>query len=224
MLNKQKGNMYGFVTHTWNVVKGKCIHDCVYCYMKRFPQKDLWFDVSELKVNLGDDKFIFVGSSTDMFASNVSSDWIKKVLFVCKSFTNNKYLFQTKNPHRFLEFADLFPINSVLCVTIESNKSNDDVNCADSPSMRVRYLEVLLDNYIFPIHITIEPVMDFDISEFLYLLKKCSPSQINIGADSNRSRTYVYPEPSKEKLSLLITELKKFSVVYEKNNLKRLIK
>jgi len=25
-LNKQKGNMYGFVTHTWNVIKGKCPH------------------------------------------------------------------------------------------------------------------------------------------------------------------------------------------------------
>ena len=29
MLNEQKGNMYGFVTHTWNPIKGKCFHcDC----------------------------------------------------------------------------------------------------------------------------------------------------------------------------------------------------
>src|SRR3990167_1900105 len=31
MLNKQKGNMYGFVTHTWNPIKGKCSHNCSYC-------------------------------------------------------------------------------------------------------------------------------------------------------------------------------------------------
>ena len=44
MLNKQKGNMYGFVTHTWNVIKGKCPHDCEYCYMKIFPLGELHFD------------------------------------------------------------------------------------------------------------------------------------------------------------------------------------
>jgi len=24
MLNEVKGNMYGWVTHTWNTIKGKC--------------------------------------------------------------------------------------------------------------------------------------------------------------------------------------------------------
>ena len=48
-LNKQSGNMYSWVTHTWNVVKGKCPHGCIYCYMKRFPQRPLRFDEKELK-------------------------------------------------------------------------------------------------------------------------------------------------------------------------------
>lgn len=26
-LNISKGNMYEFVTHTWNIIKGKCYHD-----------------------------------------------------------------------------------------------------------------------------------------------------------------------------------------------------
>lgn len=33
-LNDQKGNMYGFVTHTWNTLKGRCSHDCSYCHPK----------------------------------------------------------------------------------------------------------------------------------------------------------------------------------------------
>jgi DNA repair photolyase len=33
-LNPSKGNMYPFVTHTWNPIRGKCPHDCSYCYMK----------------------------------------------------------------------------------------------------------------------------------------------------------------------------------------------
>ena len=92
-LNKQAGDMYGFVTHTWNAIKGKCMHDCCYCYMKRFPQKELWFDEKELKTDLGTGNFIFVGSSTDMFADNVPDEWIRKVLDYCRTF-NNTYLFQ----------------------------------------------------------------------------------------------------------------------------------
>ncbi|HEA67556.1 MAG TPA: hypothetical protein ENI07_12145, partial [Desulfobacterales bacterium] len=64
--------MYGFVTHTLNTVKGKCPHDCSYCYMKRWgPQPELHFDESELKTDLykyGENQFIFVGSSCDMWA------------------------------------------------------------------------------------------------------------------------------------------------------------
>ena len=37
--------MYKFVTHTWNAIKGQCIHNCDYCYMKnnwtRFPKQNI---------------------------------------------------------------------------------------------------------------------------------------------------------------------------------------
>ena len=48
-LNKQKGNMYAFVTHTWNPIRGKCPHDCSYCYMKVYPQSDLRFVEKEME-------------------------------------------------------------------------------------------------------------------------------------------------------------------------------
>ena len=31
-LNESKGNMYSWVTHTWNTIKGECPHGCTYCY------------------------------------------------------------------------------------------------------------------------------------------------------------------------------------------------
>jgi hypothetical protein len=66
-LNTSKGNMYDFVTHTWNTVKGECYHDCSYCYMKRWGKlKPARFDQKELKTDLGSNNFIFVGSSCDM--------------------------------------------------------------------------------------------------------------------------------------------------------------
>ena len=65
--------MYPWVTHTWNVVKGICPHDCSYCYMKRLPQLPLHYDEKALKDNLGENKVIFVGSSCDIFADKVDA-------------------------------------------------------------------------------------------------------------------------------------------------------
>ena len=98
-LNKSKGNMYDFVTHTWNTVKGKCYHDCSYCYMKKWGKlNDVRFDEKELKTDLGKDNFIFVGSGCDMFAESIPDEWIKKTLKHCGLYEDNQYLFQTKNP------------------------------------------------------------------------------------------------------------------------------
>ena len=166
VMNKSHGNMYGFVTHTWNAIKGKCPHNCSYCYMKRFPQKELRFDEKELKTDLGEGNFIFVGSSTDMFAEDVKEEWIIKTLEHCKKYLKNTYLFQSKNPKRFLNFKiDNFPNDFVLGITLETNREND---LGNAPSRRDR------QDYFFDIDlrirkmITIEPIMDFDV----YLLVK----------------------------------------------------
>lgn len=77
--------MYEFVTHTWNPIKGKCYHDCSYCYMKKInpDAQPVRLVENELQGDFGINKFIFVGSSTDMFAQNVKDEWIKEVLDFC---------------------------------------------------------------------------------------------------------------------------------------------
>ena len=94
-LNKQSGNMYPFVTHTWNPIRGRCPHQCYYCYMKHFKVGNLRLEEKELQINLGNSNFIFVGSSTDMWAADVASEWIRRVLEHTNKY-NNTYLFQTK--------------------------------------------------------------------------------------------------------------------------------
>jgi len=90
--------------------------------MKRWgKQKPLRLDEKELKTDLGKDNFIFVGSSTDMFADDVPTDWIIKALNRCKDFKNNTYLFQSKNPGRMVAYAnssfDYMPKNKILAIT-----------------------------------------------------------------------------------------------------------
>ena len=69
-------------------------------------------------------------------------------------------------------------------------------------------------------YITIEPIMDFDLKDFVSLLKVAKPKQVNIGADSGRNGL---PEPPKEKVLKLIDELQEFTTIHNKANLKRIL-
>lgn len=54
MLNKSKGNMYSWVTDTWNPIKGVCSHGCSYCFMRKWGHlKPIRLDNSEFKTDLG---------------------------------------------------------------------------------------------------------------------------------------------------------------------------
>ncbi len=216
-LNIQKGQMYGFVSHTWNVIKGICPHDCSYCYMKVYKQNPMRFDEKELKTDLGSNNFIFVGSSCDMFANNgVKREWILKVLEVCRNYPKNTYLFQSKNPYRFVEFLKYFPKNMILGTTIETTEVG--YSNAPSPSKRMCAMESV---ELFKVDkmVTIEPIIDFNLQTMVDWIKRINPKWVNIGADS---KGHNLPEPSKEKIEDLIKELEKFTEVKIKDNLRRL--
>ena len=220
-LNTSKGNMYEFITHTWNTIKGECFHDCTYCYMKRWGKLNpVRFDVKELRTDLGTGNFIFVGSSCDMFAEDIPSEWILRTLLKCSDY-HNSYLYQTKNPARIIPFRDAMPIFSNHCVTIETNRNYPEImrNCP-SPRQRVNDLITLNEATTSTCYVTIEPLMDFDLEEFLNMLELCEPKQVNIGADSGKNNL---PEPTKDKVISLIEGLEKFTTIHNKSNLRRLL-
>ncbi len=219
VLNKQKGNMYGFVSHTWNAIKGRCIHDCSYCYMKPFWRGEVHLDEKEFKTDLGEGNFIFIGSSTDMWAENIPHTWIYSVLTHCKKYPENTYLFQTKNPKKFCHFKDYLPKNCILGTTMETDRSEVLVNLSKAPPIYQRSDAMTIKG--FRKMITIEPIMDFNLDKFISEIKRTHPEFVNIGADS---KGYNLPEPSWEKVEKLIEELKKFTKVNIKPNLNRLKK
>ena len=214
-LNISKGNMYDFITHTWNTVKGTCTHDCSYCYVKRWGSLNpVRLDEKEFRTKLGDGNFIFVGSSNDMFAAAVPTEWIQRTLDHCKKF-DNRYLFQTKNPVRLMDFE--LPPNSVVCTTIETNRFYPEImNNSPKPIIRAEAMSGIKH----PKYVTIEPILDFDLNELIDLIRRCNPVQVNIGADSGN---HGLPEPSAEKVLQLIIGLEKFTKVKRKKNLIRII-
>jgi len=221
-LNKASGNMYqNWVTHTFNIIKGQCPHMCQYCYCKRWgKQSPLHFDEKELKTDLGKGNKIFVGSSCDMWAKKIPDTWILETLKVCYKRRRNQYIFQTKNPDRFLEFA--LPEKSIVGITAETDKFYKEymgnttltANRLTSSGIYKKHKRGIYKSFI-----TIEPIMDFDLEHFIYLIELANPDFVNIGADSGHNNL---PEPSKEKTLELINELRKFTVVKIKDNLTRI--
>lgn len=214
-MNKQKGNMYGFVTHTWNPIKGVCPHQCSYCYMRRFwprmGEPDL--ELSEFRTNLGTGNFIFIGSSIDLWAESIPFKWQEAVLDYLKEYPENKYLFQTKNPKGFENHK--FTDNQILCITLESNISY--IRKCPAPFIRVNDFAKIDHPHKM---ITIEPVLDFDPTIMLSMIDEIKPEQINIGANTS---SHKFPEPSRMNIKNLINCLNgKGYNVHLKDNLKRL--
>ena len=196
--------MYKFIDFTWNPIKGKCLHDCSYCYMKQInPNANLpRLAEHELNTYLGYGRSIFIGSSTDMFAENIPSEWIKRVLDYC---------------YQNLEFIN-HPLMKrvVFCTTIETNRFYPEImNNAPKIGERVEAMEEIA-RLGRSTMVTAEPLMQFDHEEMVSFIRKCKPKLVNIGRNSCR-RT-VLPEPAQEEVRLLIAELESFTKVNVKDN------
>ena len=223
MLNPRKGDMYKFVGYTWNPIKGKCLHNCSYCYMKQINPNANPPRLAEYELNtdLGCGRSIFIGSSTDMFAEDIPSEWIARVLDYCHQNSNmllpNAYLLQSKNPKRFLEFIN-HPIMErvIFCTTIETNRFYPEImNKAPRIEERVEAMEKIA-RLGRPTMVTAEPLIQFDHEEMVSFIKRCNPKLVNIGKES-KGRVKL-PEPTQEEVQQLIAELKSFANVNVKDN------
>ena len=221
--------MYLFIDGTWNPIKGLCPFLCTYCYMlgiyKRFKQNTtMRLDQKELQTKLGSGKFIFIGSSTDMWSVPVEISWIAQVLDHCFQYPDNKYLFQSKSPKRFMEFLDhpLMGLKEqlVFTTTIETNRDISAFSKADSIEERVAVMAEL-SKLGYQVMITVEPVMQFDFAELVAMLRQIAPFQVNIGSNSNKSVNL--PEPTRDELVALIDELRTFTNVHLKSNSDRIL-
>lgn len=233
---KSKGNMYKWVSHTVNPLAGACMHGCSYCYINnlkiRSPIiKTKYSGIPRLSENgmnqiSGNDKMIFVTSMADLFAENVPTELIIKILKKCSLKNGNKYLFQTKNPKRLTEIKgdknswfrlfDFIPDNSIIAITMESDIHYPEImRNAPTPQERFMWFNYFKKFSNLERHITIEPILDFDFNNFLGFIQLINPAQVNIGFASGNHNL---PEPSKDKVLKFILELEKFMKVIKKKN------
>lgn len=129
---------------SWNPATG-CLHGCEYCYARDiacnkkfkagFPNK---FEPTFLPDRLAAPKNthltkedaktegmrrVFVCSMADLFGAWVPPEWIQQVIDACEENQQWDFLFLTKNPKRYLEFA--FPLNCWLGATADTQERVD---------------------------------------------------------------------------------------------------
>lgn len=220
---RSRGNMYEWVTHTHTHIGGECPHRCVYCYVDnpRFgrPEKyrgSLRLLEGEFKDNYGNGNVIFLEHCNDLFSDAIPKEWVERILKHCNQFPHNKYVFQTKNPKRILDFSRLMPPNYLLGITAETNRNTPEISTAPCPRSRL-----LTFRGTGPaVFITVEPVLKFDLKEFSDLIIGASPQFVNIGADS---KNHGLEEPTYQEVIALADILKSAGIeIREKKNLGRL--
>ena len=236
---KRKSRMFGFVTETWNPIVG-CSHNCVYCWARRQAQRQKkncpkcgWFTphLHEERLNrkFKPNTLVFVCDMADLFCNEVLDGWIRKVLHVIHQNPKTLFFLETKNPDN-MQFFDIPKTNTVLSVTIETNKVHGELpkigrwsysNISQAIPVDLRFQDFYFNDYFedFRKHVSIEPVLDFDLEEFLEWILDIKPSfGVSVGYDNYGCRL---PEPPLAKTLQLIEQLEKHGIKVERKTLRK---
>ena len=222
--------MFGFVKRTWSPICG-CMHNCVYCWARRIARRfkhrcrrcyNFIPHLHEERLNrFPKSGVVFVSDMGDMWGSWVPDEWIIRVLEAIKPYwekPNLIWFFETKNPARYLDFVDMIPPNSILSTTIESNR---DYKVSKAPSVKERYSAMIHPKLkMFAKHVSIEPIMDFNLKKMYRMISEIKPKMVSIGYDNYNCGL---PEPEPAKVKQLIDKLKRETLLEIKKDRRGLL-
>jgi len=226
-LNKAKGRMFKSVGWTWNPIAG-CSHGCKYCWAESLRKRWGKSFEPEIRTAFWNDKmpddgsWIFVGSMGDAFCKGMQDSWILQLLtFIenCKS--NNKFLLQTKNPERFLEFTPMLEKvkdKVILGTTLETTGETPWSVAPATNQRAVALMQMKLKG--FKTFLSLEPLADFDFNRMVKWIVQIDPEAVEIGLENYTEYTTPPPE---EKIRELIYNLDVLEIPYIlKENLEHL--
>jgi len=135
--------------------------------------------------------------------------------------SHKQYYFQSKQPEYFKQFLAEFPSNAILVTTLETNRDAGYERASKAPLPTIRYKQFKALAYPHKV-VTVEPIMDFDLTEFQRMLVSLNPLYVWIGFNS-RPKEVKLPEPSKDKVNDLIVGLSLKGIEVKEKDLRNII-
>ena len=220
--------MFESVGYTWNPITGCTGHECEYCWARKLAERynrkfNPQFKKSYLKDKLPDDgKWIFIGSTGDVFCSGVKDEWMKKLFRAIRKYKgSNRFLFVTKNPLGYLYFlSELTELKEkvILGATIETNR---ETPWSKAPITIARYERLsTMREYDFDTFLSLEPISKFDHDVMKKWIHDINPIAMEIGKENYSN---VVDDPSDEEIIHLCETISSLDIPYKlKRNLQHL--
>jgi len=213
---------------TWNPFVG-CEFNCSYCWARRMARRlkcelcrSFTPHIHEERLNpkaLPKSGIVFVGDMGDVACQ---PEGIRKVLKFVEEFQKKHetvFFFETKSPYYYVlvfpELANLDPRKTIYSATIETNRSITRIY-SKAPDPERRYLAMkMLDQP--KKHISIEPIMDFDLDIIFKWITDIEPEIVSIGYDNYNNHLL---EPPLSKTLKLIKDLENSGIKVERKTLR----
>lgn len=207
-------------TVTWNPFKG-CLFDCIYCkpsfQLQARRQKWRCTDCYNFVPHNHPERLNKIPSGETIFAcgngdiSFCNYKFTNQIIeSIKKSKKNSVFFLQSKRPEYFEAFLDKLPNSVRLLTTLETNRDDNYDKISRAPKPSTRYEQFLNLDYPNKI-VTIEPIMDFDLNEFVDMIVNINPMYVWLGLNT-RPKQVTLPEPSKEKFDEFRERLKENNI------------
>lgn len=208
---------------TWNLFTG-CNFECSYCWARKLATGKLKKSYpngfvptthpDRFKRNFKSVDFVFPVSMGDI--AFAPFEVLDTIIVTAIKHSETKFVLCSKDPIRYRQLA-FIPNNVYLGTTIETTE-NFAVSYAPTPRERYNAMMGLHHQKKF---VSIEPLMDFDLIQFVQWIEDIKPEIIEIGADNYHNEL---PEPEPQKVRQLLNHLKQICpTVIEKQGLNRLL-
>jgi uncharacterized Fe-S cluster-containing radical SAM superfamily protein len=196
---------------TWNPFKG-CEFDCAYCVpsfqrqskrQKRLCQNCYAYTPhshADRLLKIPSAPIVFVCGNADI--SFCPPDFTRKI--IARIVEHNRlvpkktYYLQSKKPAYLASFVNDLPENVILLTTLETNRDAGYDKISKAPVPSVRYEQFKALRYPRKV-VTIEPVLDFDLTTFVAWIHSIRPEYVWLGFNS-KPESVELPEPSEEKV------------------------
>ncbi|MFH1833914.1 MAG: hypothetical protein ABH877_02725 [bacterium] len=131
------------------------------------------------------------------------------------------YYLQSKRPSALEDMLPYLPPEAVLVTTLESNRGEGYPLISCAPALWERFCTFSELKWPRKV-VTVEPVLDFDVEVFPDRLINIKPEYIWLGFNSHPKQVAL-PEPSEEKIGLLVGRLRSAGIPVRGKDLRGLV-